>query len=53
MHDPFGNALVIEVRDLLAQDEVLQQRRAAIADAQGILVVPNGDAEIRRQCLRW
>ena len=29
MHDALGNPLVIEVRDLLAEDEVLQQRGAA------------------------
>jgi hypothetical protein len=29
VHDALGNALVVEVRDLLAQDEVFQQRRAA------------------------
>jgi hypothetical protein len=29
MHDALGNALVVEVRDLLAQDEVFEQRRPA------------------------
>ena len=29
MHDALGDALVIEVRDLLAQDEVFEQRRPA------------------------
>ena len=29
VHDPLGNALVIEVSDLLAQMEVLEQRRSA------------------------
>ena len=29
MHDALGDALVVEVRDLLAQDEVFQQRRPA------------------------
>ena len=29
--DALGNALVIEVRDLLAQDEVFEQRRARAA----------------------
>ena len=35
VHDAFGNALVVEVRDLLAQDEVLQQcgpRRPAFSE---------------------
>jgi hypothetical protein len=31
MHHALGNALVVEVRDLLAQDEVLEQARAAHA----------------------
>jgi len=39
VHDALGNALVIEVRDLLAQDEIFQQRRAAQSGFQGILVV--------------
>ena len=29
MHDALGDALVVEVGDLLAQDEVFEQRRAA------------------------
>ena len=28
MHDALGDALVIEVRDLFAQDEILEERRA-------------------------
>ena len=39
VHDALGNALVIEVRDLLAQDEVFEQRRAAQARLQRVLVV--------------
>ena len=31
MHDALGDALVVEVEDLLAQDEVFEQRRAARA----------------------
>jgi len=34
MHDPLGNPLVVEVRDLLAEDEVLPQGRAAQAGLQ-------------------
>ena len=34
MDDALGDALVIEVEDLLAQDEVFQQRRPALAAAQ-------------------
>ena len=39
VHDPLGDALVIEVRDLLAKDEVFEQRRAAEARLQRVLVV--------------
>ena len=39
MDDPLGNALVVEVEDLLAKGEVLEQRRTALAGAQRILVV--------------
>ena len=39
VHDALGNALVIEVRDLFAQDEVFEQRRAAQARLQRVLVV--------------
>ena len=39
MHDALGDALVVEVRELLAQDEVLEQRRPARAGLQGVLVV--------------
>ena len=31
MHDALGNALMVEVRDLLAEDEVFEQRRARAA----------------------
>ncbi|MNJ25540.1 hypothetical protein D3C77_199870 [compost metagenome] len=37
--DALGDAFVVEMLDLLAQDEVFQQRRAARAAAQGVLVV--------------
>ena len=36
---PLGNALVIEVEDLLAEMEVFDQRRPALADLQRVLVV--------------
>ena len=39
MHDALGDALVVEVRDLLAQDEVFEQRRPAQAGLERILVV--------------
>ena len=42
--DALGDALVVEVEDLLAEVEVLQQRRAAGADLQRVLVVGDGHA---------
>ena len=39
MDDPFGDALVIEMRDLLAQNEIFEQRGAARVRAQRVLVV--------------
>ena len=44
MHDPFRDALMVEVGDLLAEDEVLQQGRPARIPAQRILVVGDGNA---------
>jgi len=39
VHDAFRDALVIEVRDFFAQDEVFEQGRATGAGAQGVLVI--------------
>ena len=39
MHDALGDALVIEVRDLLAQDEVLEQGGPAQPGLERMLVV--------------
>ena len=39
MDDALGDALVVEVGDLLAQDEVFEQRRAARAGLELVLVV--------------
>src|SRR5450830_129364 len=44
MHDAFGDALMVEVRDLLAQDEVFHQGRSTQAGLQRILVVGDGHA---------
>ena len=49
MDDALGNALMVEVEDLLAEVEVLQQRRAARALPQGVLVVGDRDALLGRQ----
>ena len=50
--DPLGDALVVEVEDLLAEVEVFQQRRAAGADPQRVLVVGDRDALLRGQYRR-
>jgi hypothetical protein len=51
VHDALGDALVVEVRDLLAENEILQQRRPAQARFQGVLIVRDRYAEVRRQTL--
>jgi hypothetical protein len=51
MHHALGDALVVEVRDLLAEDEVFEQRRAALAVLERILVVVDAHALIGRQVL--
>jgi hypothetical protein len=43
MHDALRDALVVEVRDLLAQDEIFEQRRAAIESTERILIVDHRD----------
>ena len=49
VHHPLGDPLVVEVEDLLPEVEVLQQRRAALADPQRVLVVGDRHALLRRQ----
>ncbi len=51
VHHPLGDALVVEMEDLLAEMEVLEQRRTAFADPQGVLVVGDGHALLGRQHL--
>jgi hypothetical protein len=41
MHDAFGNALMIEMGDLLAKNEIFQQGGTAWRGAQRILVIRN------------
>ena len=41
MHDALRNALMVKMRDLLAHDEVFQQRRASGAHFEGVLIVCN------------
>jgi hypothetical protein len=49
MHDPFGNALVVEVEDFLAKMEVIDKSRASCSEAKHVLVVGNGAALGGRQ----
>ena len=49
MDDALGNALVIEVGDLFAEDEILQEGRAAGAGFQRVLIVGNRNALIGGQ----
>ena len=39
MYDALGDALMVEVGDLLAEDEVLEEGRAAQARLQRVLIV--------------
>ena len=48
MDHALGDALVVEMGDLLAKDEILQQHRAARADSQRVLVVRNRDTLVGR-----
>ena len=49
MHDALGNALVVEVGNLLAQDEIFQQRRPARMRAQRVLIVRHNGALVGRK----
>jgi hypothetical protein len=49
VHNPLGNALVVEVGDFLAKYEVLEQRRASETDLQRALIVGNRDPLVGRQ----
>jgi hypothetical protein len=52
MDDALGDALMVEVEDLLAKDEVLQQHRPALARLQLVLIVGNADALIGARTAR-
>jgi hypothetical protein len=49
VHGSFGDPLVVEVGDLFAEDEVLEQGRAARAGAERVVVVADRDALIGGQ----
>ena len=46
MDDPLGDALMVEMLDLLAEDEVLQQGRAARAGLERVLIVADRRAVV-------
>lgn len=50
MHDAFGNALAIEMRDLFDELIILERRRAALADGAQTLVVGDWMTLTSRQC---
>ena len=52
VNDPLGDPLVIEVEDLFAKDEILQQRRPARAGLQAVLIVTDRHAMVGRQACR-
>lgn len=49
VYHPFGDALVVEVGDLLPRVEVLQQRRPALSDAQRVVGVIHANTLLRGQ----
>jgi hypothetical protein len=49
MHDPFRNAFMVEVEDLLSEVEILDQRRSTRADFQRVLIVGNRSPLSSRQ----
>ena len=51
MHDALGDALMVEMGDLLAQDEIFEQARAALAALERILIVGDRRSLVRRQPL--
>ena len=51
VHHAFWNSFVIEVRNLFAEDEIFQQRRAAQTGLERILVVGDRDALIGGETL--
>jgi len=46
MHDPFGDALAVEMRQFLNQMHLLKYDGTVVADLQRVLVVRNGSALI-------
>ena len=46
MDHSFGNALMVEVGNLFAQDEIFEQRRATLAGFQRVLIIVDAHALI-------
>jgi hypothetical protein len=44
MHDALGDALMVEMKDLFAEMEVLDQTGAALTELEGVLVVSDRSA---------
>jgi hypothetical protein len=44
VHDALGDALVVEVKDLLAHHEIFEELRPAFARGERVLVVGDGHA---------
>ena len=44
VNDTFRNALVVEMRDFVAKDEILQERRAARIRPERVLIIGERDA---------
>ena len=49
MDDPLGDALVVEVGDLFAKDEVFEEGRATEARLQRVLIVRDRNALVGRE----
>jgi hypothetical protein len=47
VNDTLGNALVIEMRDFFAKDEILQKRRAARIGPERVLIIGKRDTLVR------
>ena len=53
MNDPLGNSFMVEVGDLLAKDEVFEERAAALACLERVLIVVDPETLICRQVLSF
>jgi hypothetical protein len=49
MHDPLRNAFMVEMENLLAEEEVFEQRRAAGTQSKAVLIIGNSRPVVRRE----